>query len=198
MNRRLVGKSGKKAVLGELVLPAARRELELVGRRLGNAARDDEPGLIGDIEHIALAKRAQDTRDAHGKERRAVLGKGARRAGIDGNPSVRRVAQGDPELAGCDVEPVCRRLKRVPTASPAARRTKGSGASPEQMTLGMPAVMRMRLARILVIIPPVPTDVEESPAAPMMFASILSTRGIKRAVGRAQGLRCRGRRCRRA
>ena len=51
-----------------------------------------------------------------------------------------------------------------------------------------PAVMRMRLARILVIMPPVPTDVEESPAEAMILASILCTTGTNSAVGSSCGL----------
>ena len=52
----------------------------------------------------------------------------------------------------------------------------------------MPAVMRMRLARILVIMPPVPTEVVESPADAMIPASMRSTRGMKRASGSSAGL----------
>ena len=47
--------------------------------------------------------------------------------------------------------------------------------------------MRMRLARILVIIPPVPTEVDESPAESMILASIFSTRGMNSAVGSSAG-----------
>ena len=76
----------------------------------------------------------------------------------------------------------------VPTCSPAARRASGRSSEPEQITLSIPAVMRMRLARILVIMPPVPTAVVESPADPMMAASILSTRGMNSAAGSSDGL----------
>ena len=78
--------------------------------------------------------------------------------------------------------------KSVPTDSPEARRTSAFSSAPLQMTLAMPAVMRIRLARILVIMPPVPTDVVESPADPMIAASILVTRGMNCAVESSDGL----------
>ena len=78
--------------------------------------------------------------------------------------------------------------KLVPTASPPASLTSASGSPPLQITLRMPAVMRIRQLLILVIMPPVPTAVDESPADEMIDASILSTRGMKAADGSSAGL----------
>ena len=75
----------------------------------------------------------------------------------------------------------------MPTASPAAKRTSGRSSAPEQMAEGMPAVMRMRALRTLVIMPPVPTEVLESPAPAMMRASIFSTRGMSVAAESIEG-----------
>ena len=177
-----------------LCASSASRRLRAISRR--HAARDSrasEPGPrrfhgqarsrgAANVEHVSSGELALDGDDAHGQQGGTVRDEGRRPRPRPPSPRRAGILECDPQLARRDLEPVRRRDEHRPHALPRARRTSGRSSAPPHMTLRMPAVMRMRELLILVIIPPVPTAVVESPADPMIRASIFSTTGMSSAA----------------
>ena len=78
--------------------------------------------------------------------------------------------------------------KRVPMASPAARRSSTSRSAPGAITTAIPEAVASFAASILVRIPPVPCAVPASPPRASMQALMRATSGIRRASGVVPGV----------
>ena len=181
MNGGAAGEGLEQVVPGDLSLLAARSKLQLIGAGLSDASREHETARVAHIEYIARLELPLNCRDAHRQKRRTALDERPSCPVVHRNRAMGRIAECDPKLARSDVR------ARMRWHEERARSASAPSSAPLQITLGMPAVMRIRLLRILVIIPPVPTALDESPAEAMIAASIFSTRGTKRALGSMDG-----------
>lgn len=135
MDCGLLGQVCEQAVAGNLVLAAAGGELQHVRIGLGDTAGDNHAARVAHVEHIALGKLAIDLANTHREQRRSAADQRLRGAVINRHRAVRLVAQCNPQLAGCNVQALRRRIEQRTHALAEARRTSASGSSPEQITL---------------------------------------------------------------
>lgn len=132
--RGLLGQVCEQAVAGDLVLAATGSKLQHVRIGFGDTAGDDHTARIAHIEHIALGKLAIDLANTHRKQGRATADQRLRSTIIDRHRAMCLVAQRDPQLAGCDVQTLRRRIEQRAHAR-RGRDARAHRASPEQITL---------------------------------------------------------------
>ena len=127
MYRGLLGQVSEQAVAGDLVLTASGGELQHIRIGLGDTAGDNHAARIAYIEHIALGKLAIDLANTHRKQGRTTADQRLRGTVVNRYRAMCLVTQRDPQLAGCDVQTLRRRIEQRAHALATGQAHEGIG-----------------------------------------------------------------------